>query len=439
MRGGWTGAISWGVWLLRFGVSLLLLLALGCGPCVGIRADYDAHLREGLATVALGDRIALTSREHARLVFGAEAFGAASASVLRERSSQGVSNVVMIPAAPDTRGGAVTVDFELRLERVSTLSLLDPGSEDDVGVQASLQAHARFEIPGQRSRWSWTSSFLLRAPLVIDDDPRQVAIAVGDAELVELEPNFPWDASAMPASVAHALERALNDVVDAWLARMSDTMVPVARVAALDLPRITIPVQVLSVRVDEVSGAVSLSLVSALRPSLDDVTRPRLTQASEHEVIVSIPLPTLDAALLQQVLQTGGSRIVQGEDGSYWQPLWEPDARRPDRWQGAWRLWCLDNPKCARRELPVSIRSEVVDRRLRLQVDSSELVGDMPPETAQWETMASLQDLNRRTIEAMVRQIAQWGRSATSESGLAIEPVASEVSGRGLYVRFLAR
>lgn len=430
----------------RIWALILVFVALGCGPCASVRKDYDEVLRRSLAHVAMGDRVALTAQEHFRVVWGTEAFAALSARALRERATVTASKVVSIPAASDTRGGSVTLDVDLRLERVNTRSLHDPTGLVDVELQASLQTHARFEIPGQRSRWSWTSPVVFRAPLAVDAQGASVTLVMQDAELVSVEPRFSWAEGEVPASVVAHVQDAVVAIVHELWESVLQAPLPVLTVGSMELPRVSLPLRVQAVSVDERSGAVALSIVSALRPAFGDIPYFPVAASADYEGVLVIPTAVLNAALRQQTLRQGSVPTVVTEDGRRWQALWVDGEAVDGVWRGAWGLWCMEPPYCHQRVRAVEVRPLARDGRFLVEGSALEAEGgageDAATEATATESIADLAALVRLTMSSLVEpmmQMERWTDAPVQDQGWDIDVISAEITPSGLQVRFQTR
>lgn len=419
--------------------SVVILGLVGCGPCAALRREWDDAYRTSMTFVSMGERVALSTREHARLVLGTKAFGAMTALELRDRAPLLFSRSVQIPASSDTRGGIVGLDFDLRFDHVVTQFVGPEDGLQEVELIATLQTHARFEIPGLRSRWSWSSNVHIRGPLSINDDRLGISIDLRDGEVTISNVAFPWNPGAVPSSVEAQLLTASTDFVQKLtLSELKDPLL-VASIAPLALPRLDVPFAIQSIAIDEITGSVSLSLVSALRPDLDAAIWSTIRVVPEQEVYFSVVTPVLDAAIRQQSLRAGAPNGVLTREGIRWQALWAPRGIRSGVYQGDWLLWCLDAPNCKRRTVPteLSVYREGQDWGFLLDESEIEAIIDSP-ETA-LDSPASLMDLVRATALAFADQPKRWMGSGASVGYSPLDTILVEFRATGLEVRFLSQ
>lgn len=420
-------------------VFFALLALVGCGPCGALRRDFDEQLRHSMSYVAMGDRVALSTREHARLVLGSGAFAAVSAQALREVPSRALTRVVSVPPSADTRGGTMTLDLDLRLDRVSTANLPDPEETREVALHGTLQSHARFEIPGLRARWSWSSPVILRAPLVVDDSRGAVSANLDEVILEEVQPNFPWNAGAVPATVESRLVQATYQALEELLRSSMRGAIPVARLQVAQLPKAELSFIIQDVSVDGRTGSVVFSLVSALRPELEGSPWLQVSSVAEHEALFSVQLPLLDAALRQQTLAGGMPPVVQTPEGRRWQTLWAPRAPSDASWRGRWSMWCLDAGACRERQVPIEVRPRVIDEAL--VVELSALPDDFLEASAEGglESLSSLAELARATMATLIALPPRWVTPVEGQGESLVRPMEVTLTPAGLHVRFEAR
>lgn len=388
-----------------------IFLVVGCGPCSALRRDFDQRWRDELTYLALGERVTASETPHAELIIGSSAFAAMTALALQDGELASSTTQIAVPASSWSKGGTLSLDLDVRIDRVNTLQLLESHAENDAELMLTTLVHARFEVPGRRSRWSWGARANVRVPLHADGDGL-IRASFEDADIVDLDARLPWTLDDVPADIGALVESGIRDAIDALLHTKQTTSVVVASIRPLALARATIPVHIQSVRIDPDSGNVLLGLNTALRPRGLAARPPEQPIVVDpDEVALRVPSATLDAAVRQQALRGGTPTSVEYEvrhSELRWVALWNPSSMHDGVWNGDWTLWCVDARPCKKRHLDLHVRAWAHNGGVvsaRDPVDDEDRAVD--PTTAV-DTAASLAELTRMTMVDMVVGVTSW-------------------------------
>ena len=420
-----------------------VLVATACGPCSALRRDFDERWRYELQQLALGDRVDVGGQEHATLRVSPEALRAISNITLRDAEVFTRSITVHVPSEAWDRAGNIYLELEIRADQVSSGDRLAYYGTHDVELRLSILAQARFEIPGKRARWTWSSSAAVRVPAQIDDgDGESVMISFSEAELITIDARLPWTAEEVPDAVGDIIYNGIAASIDAVLMENQSARFPLVRVADLELSRVSLPVRVSALRIEPQSGVMELGLSTALRPERRPASRASAPAVplSDDEIGLWVPVETLDAAVRQQSLRGATpTTITIGEnDEDRWVALWSPSTLASGVWTGTWELWCLETSSCRRTSLPAEARAWAVEGRLITARDPipARFGDEGAPGTA---GLASLAELQRSTLSELPTSIARWLSQLRQDLDLDAEMRSVTLDEGALYTVFRLR
>lgn len=388
-----------------------LLFVVGCGPCSALRRDFDAQWRDELNFLALDERVSASDTPHAQLVIGAAAFSSMTALALQDGALVSSSIQIAIPASSWSKSGTLSLDLDVRIDSVNTLQLHDIYADNDAELTLTTLVHARFEVPGRRSRWSWGARTNIRVPLHADDGNR-IRASFDYAEIVSLEARLPWDDDDVPPAIGALVEEGIREAIDALLQTRKTSSVVVASIQPLVFARASVPVHIQSIRVDPDSGNVMIDLNTALRPrALRRASMHSNVVVDANEIALRVPSQTLDAAVRQQALRGGNPVSAAFEtrpEDRRWVALWNASTMTDNVWNGDWSLWCVDTRPCKKRTLATHVRAWVHGGGVvsaRDPVDDETRIVDP---ASGIDTAASLAELARRTLVDTIVGVSSW-------------------------------
>lgn len=395
-----------------------------------MRRDFDARWRFELQHLALGERMDVSQRPHARVDVSPAAVALLSSLALKEYEPFVRAAMIPIPAGIWGRSGNINLEMDIRVDRIATSDRLDYLTDTEVELTLSTMVQARFEIPGKRARWGWNARAVVRVPIFIDaEDPTVVAISFEEAELISLDARLPWESADVPEEIGDVVSNGIADSIDAMLLENQDARLRVLRVEDLNLSRVRLPVRVSAVSVNSETGGLELSLVTALRPvwakSGDGLNEQ--APAPSGSVAVHVPTATLDAAIRQQSLRGATPMAITmsgGDTAKRWTALWGPSTMKGGVWAGKWDLWCFEGSPCRHRSFETQARAWAQNGAMVAARDAlpREFGDEGSPEGA---GVASLAELQRMTMSEFTMSIVRGLLNADGTSD--ILPTIEEV------------
>lgn len=418
-------------------------MVTACGPCSALRRDFDERWRYELQQLALGDRVDVGGQEHATLRVSPDALRVISNITLRDAEVFTRSITTRVPSGVWDHAGNIHLEMEIRADQVSSGDRLAYYGTHDVELRLSILVQARFEIPGKRARWTWSSTAAVRVPTQIDgDDGESVTISFAEAELIAIDARLPWSDAEVPDAVGEIVYNGIAASIDAVLLENQDVRFPLMRIGDLELSRVSLPARVSALRIEPESGVIELGLTTALRPARRPASRASApaTPLSGDEIGLWIPVETLDAAVRQQSLRgaTPTSITIGEDDDDRWAALWSASTLDAGVWSGRWDLWCLETSSCRRTTLPTEARAWTLEGQLITARDPipARFGDEGAPGTA---GVASLAELQRATISELPVGVARWLLQLRQDLNLDAEMRAVTLDDDALYTVFRLR
>ena len=243
-------------------LSAALLLSLpGCRPCDRIEDAFNERLRDELAVVGAGISVDTGVTDHLRLTLSGPAFEYAAAplgevEVFRPAARQ---TSIRVPGA-----GTVLVEGELVARLLGVRAV---AADDGRAIEMTLDSVVSFGIDALDRRSSFvatTARTTVRAPLAFlpQDGSAVLAIDMTDVIVTELGLEAVELPGELPTDLANELTAALVDEVLAD----APELLSVLRFPRLELGWSTLDVAPSSLWVDGTTGAISLGVVTPLRP-----------------------------------------------------------------------------------------------------------------------------------------------------------------------------
>lgn len=430
------------------------MLWTSCGPCGRYERQWEDAWSAQLAAAAIEDRPLYSSGTHVRLIYGEQALGALSASPLKDTDLRPLRRVGALRSEA-WGAGEMGLDLTVRPTRVRLQSseTLAPGDDerdeatdetrtfvvvsdetppdDALLLELLLTLSLRFDVPGYRSRWSWTATAAVAAPVVLDRENQDgLYIELQRGAFLALEERLPWNEEQVPDEVSAAAQ----ELVGAALEELIETEAGL-RLRVLDLPAIVlgeedVRVAPLRVRPNQQERTLAVDLTSSLR-----LARPLPLEPGpgpdRWAIDVLIPASLIDAALQQQtVFEAEEMRVDDegrfSEDGR-WLPLWGGGDFSGDEYVGSWQRWCFRTQPC---------EADRPELAYQLDVSGDRLVPTPLSSPLQSEGDESLSSLTLRTLDGFLDFVAALTRGALTPGGGELGSVETMEEDGDLRVRW---
>ena len=233
-----------------------------CRPCDRIEDGFNERLRNELALVGAGTTVDTGVTDHLRLTLSGPAFEYAAAplgeiEVFRPAARQ---TSIRLPGA-----GTVMVEAELVARLLGVRAV---GADDGRAIEMTLDCVVSFGIDALDRRSTFvatTARTTVRAPLAFlpIDGAAVLAIDMSDVVVTELG----LEAVELPGELPPELANELTAALVVEVLSEAPELLSILRLPRLDLGWSTLDVAPSSLSVDPVSGAVSLGVVTPLRPT----------------------------------------------------------------------------------------------------------------------------------------------------------------------------
>lgn len=431
------------------------MLWTSCGPCGRYERQWEEAWSAQLAAAAIDDRPLYSSGTHVRLIYGEQALGALSSSPLKDTDLRPVRRVGALRSEA-WGAGEMGLDLTARPTRVRLQPLETPAPghdgeheepsdetrtfimvndetppENALLLELLLTLSLRFDVPGYRSRWSWTATATVAAPVVLDRENQDgLYIELQQGAFLALEERVPWDEEQVPQEVSAAAQA----LVGAALGELIETEAGL-RLRVLDLPAIAlgeedVRVAPLRVRPNRQERTLAVDLTSALRPARPLALEPG-AGPDLWAIDVLVPASLIDAALQQQTVFEAEEMRVDNEgrfsEDGRWLPLWGGGYFSGDEYVGSWQRWCFRTQPC-----------EADRPELAYQLDVS---GDRLVPTPLSSPLASagdegLSSMTLRTLDGFLDFVTALTRGALTPGGGELGSVEAMEEDGDLRVRW---
>lgn len=238
-----------------------LVLASSCRPCDRVENAFNERMREELAAVGAGSVVDTGVTDHVRITFSGAAFEFAAAPLGQVEIFRTAAQQTTVPRI----GGA---DLAVEGEIVSRLiSLRATHASDGRPIEITLDSVISFELDALDRRSSsvaTTARTVVRAPLSFLPIDGSAVLAVDMADTVVADLGL--EAAELPPELSLELTTGLTAaLIDEVLADAPD-LLSVLEIPRLDLGWSVLNVAPSSLTIDGDSGAVTLGVVTPLRP-----------------------------------------------------------------------------------------------------------------------------------------------------------------------------
>ncbi|MFT6398755.1 MAG: hypothetical protein ACJAYU_003517 [Bradymonadia bacterium] len=244
---------------LAFILAVSLLPA--CRPCARVENEYSNRLRDELAMVGSGLTVDTGLTDHVRVTLTDSAFQYAAASLGEVEVFRPAARQITV-RIPGSR--TIVVEGELVARLISVQAV---AADDGRVILMTVDSIVSYEIDGLERRSSFiatTARTTIRAPLAFlpVDGTALLAVDMADAQLAELGLEGVELESAIPADLAESLATSLMEEV----IENAPEFLPVLTFPRIDLAWSTLEVAPSSLLVDSETGAITMGLVTPLRP-----------------------------------------------------------------------------------------------------------------------------------------------------------------------------
>ncbi len=232
-----------------------------CRPCARVENEYSNRLRDELALVGSGLTVDTGLTDHVRLTLTDSSFQYAAASLGEVEVFRPAARQVTV-RVPGARTVVVEGELVARLMSVQAVA-----AEDGRAIRMTIDSVLSYEIDGLERRSAFvttTARSVIDAPLAFlpVDGAAVLAIDMSDARLSEMDLAGVELESEIPVDLAETLATALTEEV----IENAPELLPVLTFPRIALAWSTLEVAPSSLFVDPESGAITMGIVTPLRP-----------------------------------------------------------------------------------------------------------------------------------------------------------------------------